>query len=107
MRSCHRPNATVECSHEVAHRAAGLQCMTGDGADGREHVLNAMVELSNQYPLVFLCLLTLSYINADADDAVRPCFAVVGYETARLDPSHLATSTNDTILHVIFAPVLM
>ena len=40
--------------------------------------------------------------NPDADNSVRASFAV-GNETARLDPSHFATSSNDAILYAIFA----
>src|SRR6476660_1528701 len=103
MRGCHRPNTPVERSHEVAHGVACLQCLTGDGANRREHVLNAMVELGQQSALLFLDLFALGYVNADADDSVRASFAAKGKETARLDPSRLATTTNDTILYVIFA----
>ena len=33
-------------------------------------------------------------------------FAAIGNETARLDPSQLATRTNDAILYIVFAPAL-
>ena len=105
MRSCHRPNAAVERSHEVAHGAAGLQCLTGDGANGREHVLDAMVELSNQYPLVFLCPLTLSDVDVDANDPLGAPITVVRNETARFDPPNLAMADN-AILHAIFTTSL-
>ena len=72
--------------------------------DGRECILDAMVELGQQSDLLFLHPFALGYVNADADDSVRASFAIVGNETARLDPTHFATSTNDAILHAIFAP---
>jgi hypothetical protein len=58
-----------------------------------------------QRALLFLCSFARGYVNADADDSVRASFAVIGNETARLDPTHLA-STNDTILDIILASAL-
>ena len=51
VRRRHRSKATIERGHEVCHRAACVQCMRGDGANGREHVLDAMVEFGNQNTL--------------------------------------------------------
>jgi hypothetical protein len=65
-----------------------------------------MVELGQQSALLFIHLFALGYVNADADDSVWVSFAAIGNETARLDPSLLATRANDTILYVIFAPAL-
>ena len=64
-----------------------------------------MVEFSNQLPLLFLDPFALGYIDADADDTMRSSFAVIGNETARLDPSQFA-SANDTILYAILAPAV-
>ena len=77
-----------------------------DSADGRECVLDAMVELGQQSALLFLHPFALGYVNADADNSVWVSSAAKGKETARLDPSQLATRTNDTILYVIFAPAV-
>src|SRR5262245_33856990 len=63
-----------------------------------------MVELGQQSALLFLDPFALGYVNADAHDSVWAPFAVKGKETARLDPSQLASRTNDTILYVVFAP---
>ena len=63
-----------------------------------------MVEFSNQLVLLLLHLLPLGYVDADTEHPLRVAVACVRDETARLDPTHLATSTCDTILHVIFAP---
>jgi len=76
----------------------------GDRLDGREHVLNAMVEFRNQRALLLLHPFALGYVDADADHSVWASVAAIGNETARFDPTHLATSTNDTILYAIFAP---
>ena len=88
------------------HRAAGLHRVGGDCADGRERVLDAMVQLGQQSALLFLDPFALGYVNADADDSVRLSSVAKGNETARLDPSQLATRTNDTILDIVFAPAL-
>ena len=90
----------------MLNRTGRVHCVSGDCLHGREHVFDAMVEFSNQLPLLFLDPFALGYIDADADDTMRSSFAVIGNETARLDPSHLATSANDTILYAIFAPAL-
>src|SRR5262245_23859853 len=104
MRSCQRLYAPIERSHEVGNRTPRIQCLGDNSADSSKHVLDAMVELRNQYALLFLHPFSLSYVNADADDSVRTSAAVVSDETTRLDPTHLATCTNDTILYAIFAP---
>ena len=77
--------------------------MTSDGANGREHILHAMVELSNQYPLLFLGPLTLGDVYTDANQPFRVSYRVISNEAARFDPSDLAARTNDAILCVIFA----
>ena len=51
--------------------------MGGDGADGRENVLNTMVKLGNQQLLLLFCPFALSNINADANDTLcAPIVAV-------------------------------
>ena len=65
-----------------------------------------MIELGNQIALLFLHPFAVGYVNADADDSMRASFTAIGNETAGLDPTHLAISTNDTILYAIFAPAL-
>ena len=103
---CHRANASIERRYEIGDRSAPLPRVGDDSADGRECVLDAMVELGQQSALLFLHPFALGYVNADADDSVRVSFAAIGNETARLDPSQLATRTNDAILYIIFAPAL-
>ena len=73
-----------------------------DSADSRECVLDAMVELGQQSALLFLHPFALGYVNADADDSVWVSSAAKGKETARLDPSQLATRTNryDTLRYI-------
>src|SRR6476620_8674786 len=105
MRCCHRPNSAVERSYEVAHGAAGLQGLTGDGANGREHVLYAMVELSKQQSLLFLCPLTLSDVDVDPNEPLGAPVITVGNETTRLDPPNLAMADNP-ILGAIFTASL-
>src|SRR2546430_1550117 len=107
MRRCHRPNAAIERSYEVVHRAARVQCMSGDGANGREHVLDAMVEFGNQCPLVLLRALTFSDIDVDANHPLGAPVIVVRNEAARFDPSHLTAGTHNAILGVILAPLLL
>jgi hypothetical protein len=56
--------------------------------------------------LLFVHPFPIGDVNADADDAIWAFLAVVGNETARLHPPHLAACTNDPILYAIFAPAL-
>src|SRR5262245_14419779 len=101
---CHRANASIERRYEIGDRSAALPGVGNNSADGRERVLDAMVELGQQSALLFLHPLALGDVNADADDSVWVASAAKGKETARLDPSQLACRTRDTILDVIFAP---
>src|SRR5262245_61305857 len=101
----HGANASIERGYKIGHRSAPLPGVGNKSTNGRECVLDAMVELGQQGALLFLHSFALGYVNADADDSVRASRSVIRNETARLDPSHLATGTNDTILYAIFAPV--
>src|SRR5262245_3690174 len=105
MRRPHRANAAVERSDEVLHRAAGVHRVGSDGLDGREHVLDAMIELGNQPALLLLHPLAFGYIDADADDTMRASSAVIGNKAACLDPSHFVPTTKDSVLDLVFAPV--
>src|SRR5262245_40473520 len=104
VRRAHRANAAVERSYKMLHRAAAVHGVDSDGLNGREHVLDAMVELGNQLALLLFHLLALSYVDADANNAMRASLTVIGNETACLNPSHLATGTIDTVLDLVFAP---
>src|SRR6478752_5973093 len=77
--------------------------MTSDGANGREHILDAMVELGNQDALVFLGSLTFCDVYADANYPCRMPTRVICNEAACFDPSDLVARTGDAILRVIFA----
>ena len=90
VRRCHRANASIERRCEIGNGSAPLPGVGDDSADGGKCVLDAMVELGQQSALLFLHPFALGYVDADADDAVWLSFAIVGNETARLDPSHLA-----------------
>ena len=45
-------NATIERRYEALDRAVRSHCVAGDRLDGCEHVLDAMIELGNQLPLL-------------------------------------------------------
>ena len=95
-----RPSsAATKCSIEGL--ASNVWAAT---ADGREDVLDAMVELGDQHALLILCQLTLGDINVDTNHPVRAPISGVGNETSRLDPANLAARSNDAILYVISAP---
>jgi hypothetical protein len=68
--------------------------MTGDGANGREHVLYAMVELSDEEIFVILGLSTLGDVNADADRLHDPPHLVVREAVSGLNPPHLTVANN-------------
>src|SRR5215471_6266837 len=106
MRCRHRANASLKRIYETIDRSASPVGVGDDCADGRESVFDSMVEFGDQYALALLRALALGDVNADADDTVGVSFVVIANETARLDPSHLATRSNDAILYAIFAPPL-
>src|SRR5262245_20018494 len=104
MRSRQRLYAANERGREIGKRTLRVLGLGDDSADGREHVLYAMVELRNKYALLFLHPFALGYVNADAHDAVWMFSAAKGNETAGLNPSQLATRTNNSVFYAIFAP---
>src|SRR5262245_30733020 len=103
---CHRANASIERRYEFGDRSAPLPSVRDDCADGRECVLCAMVELGQQSALLFFYPFALGYVDADADDAAWVSLGAKGKEAARLDPSQFAIWADDTILYIIFAPVV-
>src|SRR5262249_43544343 len=102
---CHRANAPVQSRDKIGDRSAPLPSVGNESADGRECVLDAMVELGQQGALLFLHPFAFGYVNADADNSVRASYVVIQNETACFDPSHFAASTNDAIFYAILAPV--
>src|SRR5262249_31427135 len=44
---CHRANASIERRYEISNRSASLPSVRNNSADGRECVLNAMVQLAH------------------------------------------------------------
>ena len=58
--------------------------MTSDGANGREHILDAMVELGHQHALAFVCPLAISDVDVDANKPLGTPIAVVSNEGREL-----------------------
>ena len=90
MRSRQRLNAAIECRHEVGSRATSVLCLGDDSAHRREHVLDAVVELGNQYALLILRSFALGDINVDAHHPLRAAIATVQNKAARVDPPNVA-----------------
>ena len=79
-----------------------------DSAHGREHVLNAMVELSNQCTLVLLrpfALGDVSCLTPMRRSLPVGVHSPLWKETARLSPSCSPSDEQKRILYVVFAPV--
>src|SRR5262245_17760479 len=74
---CHRANASVKRRYEIGHRST-TNCRLGDdGADGREGVLHAMLELRNQHALAFFSTFAFRYVDVDTNHALRtPVFII-------------------------------
>ena len=99
----HGLNAARERRHEILARQARVLRSRSDGADGGKDVLDPMVELGHQHLLVLLRPLALGDIDVDAHHPFREAVAAVRNETARLDPPHLASGSDNAILDVVFA----
>src|SRR5262245_10986384 len=74
---CHRANASVEGGYEIGHRSTLNRCLGNNGADGREGVLDTMVEFGGKYSLAFFRALAFSHIDADTDHSLRARIIVV------------------------------
>ena len=68
-------------------RTAGFLCLGDNSADGREHILDAMVKLGHQDTLALLCPLTFGDIDVDAYHPLWMPILTVRNNTARFDPS--------------------
>src|SRR5215510_14572169 len=100
----HRANAPVEGRHEVDHRSIPNSSLGNNGADGREGVLDTMVELRHQCALAFLCELALSHVDVDAYYPFRTPFFVVRDRTASFDPTDIASWEYYAVLTGVLLP---
>src|SRR5262249_43612517 len=65
----HRLNTTVEYLEKLLHGAAALSGALRNRGDGREHVLDAVVELADQQALAFLGPLALGDVAGQSLEA--------------------------------------
>src|SRR5262245_51798244 len=93
VRRCHRANASIERHDEISDRSAPLPGAGNNSTDGRECVLDAMVEFGQQSSLLLFHPFALGYVDADADDSVWKSSAAKRKKTARLHPTQLASGT--------------
>src|SRR4029453_7688674 len=92
----HRANAPVESRYEIAHRSIPNGSLGNYGADGREGVLDTMVELRDQYALTFLCELALGDVKIVAENTGRLSgHLVIEGASHGQDPSNLPVRTDD------------
>jgi hypothetical protein len=56
----------------------------GSGADGREGILDTMIELRNQYALAFLRMLAVGHVDVDAYHPLRTPILTVRNRTTSL-----------------------
>src|SRR5262245_9850362 len=107
MRGGHRSDTAVQCSREVRYLRVALLRTRNDGADGGEHVFDAVVELGHQHTLVLFRSLALGDVDVDANYALRTTVVVVRREAARLDPADRAISMYDPVLRIGFSASLL
>src|SRR5215470_11843467 len=98
MRCRHRVNASLKRAYEIGHRSAPLLGMGNDSGDGRNRVLDAMVELGIQKFLGLLSSLALGDVDADADDPLRARVTIVRNETTPFHPTNLTVCANNAVL---------
>ena len=82
VRECKSPYSRVECTHKVLHGFAGFQRVGGHCRDGGEHVLDAMVELRNQHPLMVFGAPAFGNVNINPDHSLRLLTSIVRREAA-------------------------
>src|SRR5262245_51777767 len=101
---CHRANASVKRRYEIGHRSTTNRRLGNDGADGREGVLDAMVELRNQHALAFFSTFAFRYVDVDTNHALRTPVFIIRNRTASLDPSNLAVGEDNAVLTLVLLP---
>jgi hypothetical protein len=77
-----------------------------DGTDGRECVLDAVVEFGVQSFAGFFGSLALSNVDVNADQAFCETGSVILYGTARLDPADRSAGMHNAKLCVMLAAPL-
>src|SRR5262245_8421141 len=85
----------------MLHRGTCVHCPGGNGANGREHIFYAVVELSMQYPLMFLCPFAFRHIDVSAYNTLRVAIGVIRNQGARLDPLGLPIRSNNAIFAIV------
>src|SRR5262245_16791989 len=100
--SCrHGTNAPVESHYEFGHRLIPNGSLGNHGADGRECVLDTMVELGHQCTFASLRHLALGNVEIVSEHAARfPGRFVVEGLSHLLDPSNFAVRTDDAKLEI-------
>jgi hypothetical protein len=88
------------------NRIASVHCARSNGAYGREHILDAVIELSKQCALVLMSPFALGDVNANAHHSLWSTVTPVRNETAFLDPSNLAAAAVYSVLDTVFVPPL-
>src|SRR5262245_7611294 len=85
----------------MMHRGTCVHCPGGNGANGREDIFYAVVELSMQYPLMFLCPFAFCNINVSAHNTVRAATGIIRNQGPRLDPSDLPNRQHNPIFAIV------
>ena len=83
MRVCHRLDAVIKRLDEVRRRAIFFARAPGDHRNAGEHILDPVVEFSDQQALVLLRPLAPRDIDVDPDHTCWASIAVVGNEHTR------------------------
>src|SRR5262249_34313083 len=75
--------------------------------DGGQYILDTMIELGDQHPLLVLGPPSLRYVDIDTEHAQRAAVGLEGNEAARLDPPDLALAAKNAIIDGILAEALL
>src|SRR5262245_9677175 len=101
VRCRHRANAPVESRYEIGHRSISAGGLRNNRTDGRECVLDTMVELRDEHALVFLCELALGDIEIIAEHAGGLSRRLIINGTSHgQDPSNLPVWADDAELEI-------
>src|SRR5258708_1387602 len=92
---CHRLNAAIKYLQELVHRAAVLPGAPRNGGDVSEHVLNAVVELTDEHALAFFRALSLGDVPGQSLETQIPTGCAECRLTRLLEPDLTPVRANE------------
>src|SRR5262249_56211567 len=105
--ACQRFNSPAEGGNEVGQGGVAIERLGQNRIDGGQYILDTMIELGDQHPLLVLGPPSLRYVDIDTEQAQRAAVGLEGNEAARLDPPDLALAAKKAIIDGILAEALL